>query len=952
MAKHVILESYTFTPATKTIVVTGKTIRAEQLLLITNVTRGTVIYNFSDPNLGLTSLTNSIETNSGTETATIIVNYNTTAMSATDKLSILYEETYESFMPAEQYFDPVAKLRVSQPQSLIDTDFEYGTQPTKWESIHLMNNRPSVFYDATTPLTITAMSSGGARTITVTGSGFSLVANTSIVYITDSLDASANGFFLVETVSGSTQFTYSAKATVTAGSIFDPTKTYSYQCQLFTGAGIPVSSMTIVSGVNVLVNCTFAHGLSVGDAIIIAGTTISSSNAPNGSWIVKTVPTSNTFTFDAINTPSGTITLSGGTSNTLYARPWGFVSHRPFDGGVIFSTGIPYPGNQVIRQTRRYFRYQSGKGIQFSTGTMFKPVFQVDSLTSSGSVVTVTCKQPHNISVGATVKVSGCNESAYNGTYIVSSVTSELVFTYNAYSTPTASPATGFPISVGPNSWFGSTVRAGMFDSQNGFFFEFDGQTINAVRRSGTEQLSGRCSVANGSQAINGFATQFARQLQPGDQVVIRGQTYTVINIASETSMHVYPEYKGSSINTGVIISKIIEIRVPQSQWNIDRCDGTGSSQYNLDLNRMQMLYIDYSWYGAGAIRFGFKNQRGEVIYCHRMANNNLRTEAYMRSGNLPARYECATSNLYTTLATTLSSGATSGLILTSAASWPNTGTIVLTSGGTTATNNVIEYINYTSRTGNTLNGLTRNVTNLTGPAGLSGGGGSSTATTFTTSTTVPISAQLWAPQCAATVSHWGSSVIMDGRYDDDKSLVFVAGMSATISNIGSGVTQPLISLRIAPSVDTGITGLLGAREIINRMQLTMRNLDAFSTGANMSFFITLRLNGRLSAGTFASAGGSSLAQVAFHTSGQTITGGEVVFGFFTTTPGVTAQELNLVRDLGNSILGGGTTLSVPTTFFNLYPDGPDVITVCAQNVTAVTTNSINARINWTEAQA
>ena len=344
MAKHVILESYTFTPATKTIVVTGKTIRAEQLLLITNVTRGTVIYNFSDPNLGLTSLTNSIETNSGTETATIIVNYNTTAMSATDKLSILYEETYESFMPAEQYFDPVAKLRVSQPQSLIDTDFEYGTQPTKWESIHLMNNRPSVFYDATTPLTITAMSSGGARTITVTGSGFSLVANTSIVYITDSLDASANGFFLVETVSGSTQFTYSAKATVTAGSIFDPTKTYSYQCQLFTGAGIPVSSMTIVSGVNVLVNCTFAHGLSVGDAIIIAGTTISSSNAPNGSWIVKTVPTSNTFTFDAINTPSGTITLSGGTSNTLYARPWGFVSHRPFDGGVIFSTGIPYPG--------------------------------------------------------------------------------------------------------------------------------------------------------------------------------------------------------------------------------------------------------------------------------------------------------------------------------------------------------------------------------------------------------------------------------------------------------------------------------------------------------------------------------------------------------------------------------------------------------------------------------
>jgi len=51
VAKHVILESYAFTPSTRTIVVTGKNIRQEQLLLITNTTRGVVIYNFSDPTL-------------------------------------------------------------------------------------------------------------------------------------------------------------------------------------------------------------------------------------------------------------------------------------------------------------------------------------------------------------------------------------------------------------------------------------------------------------------------------------------------------------------------------------------------------------------------------------------------------------------------------------------------------------------------------------------------------------------------------------------------------------------------------------------------------------------------------------------------------------------------------------------------------------------------------------
>jgi hypothetical protein len=152
--------------------------------------------------------------------------------------------------------------------------------------------------------------------------------------------------------------------------------------------------------------------------------------------------------------------------------------------------------------------------------------------------------------------------------------------------------------------------------------------------------------------------------------------------------------------------------------------------------------------------------------------------------------------------------------------------------------------------------------------------------------------------------------------------------------------------------VDNGLAGLLGQREIINRMQLVLRTMGVYSTGTGMSFLITLRLNGRLSGGVFSSVGGSSLAQIAFHTAGQTIIGGENVFGFFTNTPGVTSYDLDLVRDMGNSILGGGNTNNVPTTVNNVYPDGPDIITVCATNVTAVTTNSINARINWTEAQA
>jgi hypothetical protein len=119
---------------------------------------------------------------------------------------------------------------------------------------------------------------------------------------------------------------------------------------------------------------------------------------------------------------------------------------------------------------------------------------------------------------------------------------------------------------------------------------------------------------------------------------------------------------------------------------------------------------------------------------------------------------------------------------------------------------------------------------------------------------------------------------------------------------------------------------------------------------------VELILNGRLGgtgAGAFTAAGGSSLAQIATHsaTGATTITGGESILSFFVYTPSVVQQDLTLVRDLGNSILGGGTTTAVPTSTVNLYPDGPDVVTVKVTSLTAAT-SSIAARISWTEAQA
>lgn len=936
MAKHVILERYTFTPSTNTITVTGKNIRREQLLLITNVTVGTVIYNFSDPSLGIVNYSNSVDA-TGLETTTIVLAYNTVAMSASDKLSILVEETYHEIIPSEVMRDPVDKMRVSTPQSLIDTDFEYGVQPTKWDSVVLCANRPSAFYDPTSPITgITNITASG-RTVTVALPNTTGLSVGQPIFITGTLDTQyVDGWWIIDAISTNVNFTFLVN-TAPATSLFDSTKTYAFAGSFFSGAGIPTTSITTNGTTSVTVTTTGAHGLRVGNAINIRSTTGVTGGPINGSWVVATTPTNNTFTFVTTSNASGTITLSGGSTGTLFVRTPGFIEHRPFDGGVQFSNEVPYHGYQDVRQTRRYFRYQSGKGVQFSTGSIMKPSVYLDNLTSSGTTVTATTRYPHGLLPGAVIRVQNASPAAYNGTFTVVSAPTPTTLTYTAGSAPATSPATGFPsIILSPWTWWGSSNRIGMFDSQNGFFFEYDGQTLYCVRRSSTTQLTGRVAVNAGAQTVTGTNTKFAQELAPGDFIVIRGMSYQVLGIQSDTAMTISPEYRGAANIANCIVSKTVDTRFPQSSWNIDTCDGTGASGFNIDLTRMQMFYADYTWYGAGAIRFGFKNNRGEVIYCHRIPNNNVNTEAYMRSGNLPARYETNTLAPRTILTSTLGTGGAGTTINVADTSlFPSTGTLVISNAAASGTQ---EYITYSAKTATSFTVAARAQT-----------GGQGSAQTFTYSATAPILVELYSPQFASTISHWGSSVIMDGRYDDDKSLVFNAGMNTTLSNLALGTRFALMSIRLSPSVDNGFTSVLGGREIINRMQLTPRSMGSFTV--NSTFRIEIVLNGRVSGGTFAPVGGSSLSQVAYHTGGTTITGGESMFTYFTSPGAASSQDLSQLRDIGNSILGGGTVLTCPTTTANLYPDGPDVLTICATAITSAT-NSINVRMNWTEAQA
>ena len=75
----------------------------------------------------------------------------------------------------------------------------------------------------------------------------------------------------------------------------------------------------------------------------------------------------------------------------IYVRPDGYYLPRPFDGGMEIATSRS-PDGLICRQTRKYFRYQSGKGIQTSFAINFIPQVLIDDLSyvPEGSQVTTT----------------------------------------------------------------------------------------------------------------------------------------------------------------------------------------------------------------------------------------------------------------------------------------------------------------------------------------------------------------------------------------------------------------------------------------------------------------------------------------------------------------------------------------------------------------------------------
>ena len=857
--------------------------------------------------------------------------------------------------------DVIERARVSLGQSVIDSDFEYGLQTTKWQSYQEVRKTPSFFEIPGTDLVISDISSSGGTAptlslMTVTTSSTPLPAIGTVITVsglantTKSADR-AEGFFLVVSQPSGSSFTYYAKGAIPTGSV-STTYTVVRRGGVFNNgnAKIQVSGIS-QSGTTVTVTTSTTHGLVPATPITSTSWASTGGSGVNvlGNWFIETVTTPTTFTFTTNSSQTGT----GGptsASQSMYVQPYSYSIHRPFDGGVLMSPTQPAYGSNVCRQSKKVFRYQSGKGFLWSSGTLFSPNNDIVSLTASstsaGATITCVTDIAHGApQAGSQIIIRGAVTSGYNGTFTITRVVESTTVEFLAG--PSGVGATTAILGDQPRfimaNWHGASIRAGVFDEQNGLFWEYDGQTLWVVRRSSTFQVAGLVTIAIGSQTLTGDSQcRFTDQLKVSDRIVIRGMTHTITGIQSLTQLTLNPPYRGSvSITSGVKACKVIEYRVPQAQFNRDNLTVTGPSGYALDITRMQMLGIQYTWYGAGFVDFMIRGTNGAWTMAHRMLNNNINDEAYMRTGNLPIRYEIVNecNAASSKLAIAMGTGDTASLTLQDATTyWPSSGTVLIDQ----------EFVGYSGKSGTTLTGLTRgaSITYNIADSNRTFTGGA--AGIHNISNTV----NLISCTCSPSLSHWGSALLMDGQFDQDRGYFFnfLQNYTPTAPYLTSGSSVPLYFIRLSPSVSNGIVGDIGVRELLNRAQLLLQKLGTIVTGTAGG---TLNVQGILNpSGIFATnwlpinsvaqGGQPSFAQYATTWTGSYTAGsGERIFSTIVPVNEKSEIDLTQLKELSNTVIGGNS----------YFPDGPDTLMI---NLSAINNTITQAVLNlyWSEAQA
>jgi hypothetical protein len=356
--------------------------------------------------------------------------------------------------------DAVEKLRVSNPHNLIDTDFEYSLQASKWEFLNLCSNYPGVYTrdnePAFTSNQITSIVPSGSRDVIITTNTLptlSFKVGDSVVLKETAETTYVDGAYIITQVLSDYSFKVTTKAPAGFLTLADYKTAYTaiYTGGFYSNADIPIVGISAIPSTSAaVIEFAAPHGLYITTPIIVTDPNLA--NAPwCGSFEISAVPSDTRVIYQTLTSQNySSNTLLVPSSGGVYGRTEGVAVHRFIDGGVQINPGTSAPDARIMRQTRKYFKYQSGKSIQFSTGVLFRPVYEVvDAYIDTSSFNSSTypyydfvieTEQYHGFAApdihrqGATIRTLGfeitgtATRNPYNSTFTVNKILNTKTF--------------------------------------------------------------------------------------------------------------------------------------------------------------------------------------------------------------------------------------------------------------------------------------------------------------------------------------------------------------------------------------------------------------------------------------------------------------------------------------------------------------------------------------------
>ena len=285
----------------------------------------------------------------------------------------------------KEFIDPVTKLRISQPENLIDTDFEYGLQPTKWETVELINNTPSFFSksgDTTIPGIVSISTNNGTREITVTTATDHGLAVGIPINVTGTKSVTADGAYIINSIPNTLTFTYLCKDIQQGNNAIEDLYTSIITGEFFQGSQIRIADAEGIitngeatSTLTVKTDSTHGFGLNTPFYFLNLNSTISqefeASNTAAKSFDSSNSATAQTFdgsnslsTFNIDWSNSSTV---GGTTSTISGVSTVNDTITATHGAETFANqrlGTPLYYNLSVPASSGYF-FDNPRGVVF-----------------------------------------------------------------------------------------------------------------------------------------------------------------------------------------------------------------------------------------------------------------------------------------------------------------------------------------------------------------------------------------------------------------------------------------------------------------------------------------------------------------------------------------------------------------------------------------------------------